>query len=220
MWMFAAGAALAQDVNCNGIHAEDEPLVDVADPVCAANIDPKTGLPFETADRYYDYFTFGCNRLLDDSFDIDADGFGTGLVVVGPAQTQLVCDNCPSTNNPDQADTNFDGIGNACVDQLYLGWPNPGLAGMPNEVQLLFGTGLANVKIAMSTSLGTQAVPGCGGVTLDLNAPTRFDALAFSPVGTASATRNVPIALAGQTVFFQAVEPSTCRVSNVVAWTF
>jgi hypothetical protein len=43
---------------------------------------------------------------------------------------------------------------------------------------------------------------------------------ALVKVVVASARRNVPQAVTGDTVYLQAFEPETCRVSNVVAWTF
>jgi len=40
-------------------------------------------------------------------FDIDGDGFGSGIACAGP-------DNCPVVLNPDQADLDADGVGDAC----------------------------------------------------------------------------------------------------------
>ena len=55
---------LVQDLNCNGIDAQHEVLIDLTDPVCAANLDG-AGEPYPNADYYYDYATQGCLWLLD-----------------------------------------------------------------------------------------------------------------------------------------------------------
>jgi hypothetical protein len=208
------------DLNCNGIAASDEPLVDLADPVCAANIDPATGSPYSSSDRYYDYPSFGCTYLMDDGYDIDNDGLGTGLVSIGGASlVQLTCDNCPSTSNPDQGDSDLDGIGDVCVDQLYLGWPSPGVTGTPNELVVLEATPSSRVLVGVSDAPGAFPLPACG-IDLALDSPFLFDVDVSLPEGVAFPTRNVPSAIAGKTVYFQAYEPATCRVSNVVAWSF
>lgn len=221
MWILAIGAAHADDLNCNGIDSTDEPLIDIADPACLANVDPATGQPYDNADVYYDYYRFGCAHLLVGRYDIDGDGLGTGVVDEGGALTQLTCDNCPATSNPDQADTDGDGIGDACVDELYLAWPDPGVAGTANELVVMGGTPGTNVYVGRALALGTFALPpACPGLSLGLDTPSRWDTAASSPVSVAFPARSVPAGAAGLTVYFQAYEPATCRVSNVVAWTF
>ena len=47
-----------------------------------------------------------CNELIDEGFDMDLDGISDCF------------DNCPDVYNPDQADADSDGVGDACE-----GWP-------------------------------------------------------------------------------------------------
>lgn len=109
---------LAQDLNCNDIGVEDEPSVDLTDPVCAANVDSE-GVPFPNADWYYDYGSFGCTWPMID-YDSDEDGLGGGYFDLGDANGQptlaifLTCDNCPVDTNPDQTDSDCDGYGDPC----------------------------------------------------------------------------------------------------------
>ena len=72
---------LTRDLNCNSVDADDELLVDVTDPLCAANVDPATGAPFPNADEYVDHVLLGC-RYPVTSFDPDEDGFGFGQIEV------------------------------------------------------------------------------------------------------------------------------------------
>lgn len=53
--------------------------------------------------------------------DVDTDGDGYGDL----------CDNCPTTYNPDQKDTDHDGIGDVCDDCTDSDWDGYGDAGFP-----------------------------------------------------------------------------------------
>jgi uncharacterized protein (TIGR03382 family) len=117
---------IEQDYNCNFVDASDEVAVDPSDPVCAANIDPETGLPYDNADYYYDYQSHGCTYFVADQ-DVDGDlqlGFDPmamlGMVsVMSPdgltaTTAMFVCDNCLYDFNPDQTDSDCDGVGDLC----------------------------------------------------------------------------------------------------------
>jgi hypothetical protein len=45
---------------------------------------------------------------------IDADGDGVFEICISPDQITTTCDNCPAVANPDQADRDGDGVGDAC----------------------------------------------------------------------------------------------------------
>jgi hypothetical protein len=109
-----------QDLNCNGISIEDEPLIDVSSDECQDNIDPVTGLVYDSNDLYFDYERFECEQLVAD-FDADADQLGAGSIsITSPGFPEpssifdLQCDNCPDRFNPNQFDTDCDGFGDAC----------------------------------------------------------------------------------------------------------
>jgi hypothetical protein len=120
-----------QDLDCDTYDASEEPLVDLSDPECAANIDPVTGLPYPTDDYYYDYKSFGCkyptlNPTLEIDLDEDDDLLSSGTIDIeaedGTIYTTvtLACDNCGSVYNPDQSDLDCDGTGDLCDNCLYV----------------------------------------------------------------------------------------------------
>jgi hypothetical protein len=113
-------AQLPQDMNCNTIPPDDEQLVDLLDPLCQSNRDA-FDVPWQNADYYYDYGTFGCNYLITEHDD-DDDGFGSGVVTVSDVPNDpypysiiiLDCDNCPFDANPNQEDGDCDAVGDIC----------------------------------------------------------------------------------------------------------
>ena len=114
-----------QDLNCNGLSVEDEPLIDVSSPECQQNTDPVTGLVYDTNDVYYNYGRFECTEPTYD-FDADGDLLSAGTIEVFvpgfplPSETaRLTCDNCPSRFNPNQYDTECDSLGDACDPAPY-----------------------------------------------------------------------------------------------------
>jgi len=99
---------------------------------------------------------------------------------------------------------------------LDLGAPSPGVAGALNGWPLTGGEPGATAFLVASPNQGFTPVPGCPGVALNLSGPALVDNAAVDPNGNAAFAKTIPAGLAGRTVFFQAVEPGTCRVSNVV----
>ena len=104
-----------QDLNCNTVSEPDEQLVTLEGESCT---DPPQ---YPNADYYYDYYSFGC-LFPAVGYDADEDGLSAGTLELffdpKAAYPDLIailgCDNCPDDYNPDQYDTDCDGIGDIC----------------------------------------------------------------------------------------------------------
>nr|MBA2320454.1 thrombospondin type 3 repeat-containing protein [Deltaproteobacteria bacterium] len=121
-----------QDLNCNHVDFADEEAVDVTVPGCDTEIDPRTGLPYDNADYYWDIHRFDClyptmpyfdlrTYDTDVRYDGEADWLSAGTITVNnpdlpfPVESvALTCDNCPAEWNHDQRDRDCDGIGDPC----------------------------------------------------------------------------------------------------------
>jgi len=103
---------------------------------------------------------------------------------------------------------------------LILAAPVPGTAGVLNRWVVTGATPGASVAVYTSLTTGTTTlnVGNCGGIVSGLGGPPNQVARATaSASGTATIEFTPSATLAGKTYFFQAIEPSTCRKSNVVS---
>ena len=119
--------------------------------------------------------------------------------------------------------TSPDDNGNRIPDECegpVLAEPVPGVAGQANLFVVTGATPDANVNFLFGFAPGTSAVPGCPGTTVAIQSPRALGTQAADAAGTARLTRGIPAGFAGRTVLFQAVERSSCRVSNLVGTTF
>ncbi len=104
--------------------------------------------------------------------------------------------------------------------KMALAPPDPGLAGAVNRIDVTGATSGSPVLFGFSTTSGQVSLPNCPGVVVDLGAGQRGGRVIADPDGLASLLRFAPSRLSGRTVFIQAVELGTCRVSNQVEHTF
>ena len=105
--------------------------------------------------------------------------------------------------------------------QVYwLYKPIPGQAGKNNLFSTTNGTAGATTYILFGTAAGARPVPGCPGVFVGINAPQVLTSGANDALGNFDFTAFVGGGAAGQTFIFQAVELTTCTVSNRFRATF
>lgn len=98
--------------------------------------------------------------------------------------------------------------------------PVPGVAGQVNTVTVNGATPGEQVFVAYGRQAGSTPVPGCGGVSVGIDSPQVAPALIADSGGQVVLSDMVPTGATGQTFFIQAVERSSCSVSNLVVYTF
>jgi hypothetical protein len=96
----------------------------------------------------------------------------------------------------------------------------PGTAGGVNTIVLDGGTPGVASTFAYSVRLGSTAIPGCGGLTVDLKRPTVLGSAVSDGTGHAEFSAFVPPFASGLRVYLQAVELSTCQVADVYTHIF
>jgi len=107
-------------------------------------------------------------------------------------------------------------VGNA----LVLALPVPGLAGVPNSLTVTGCTPGRVVGVYTGQALGASIVNqgNCGGLPLGIGRPFRLAGRAnANAAGVAVIPVSPPATSAGKLFHFQAVEPASCRVSNLVS---
>ncbi len=97
-------------------------------------------------------------------------------------------------------------------------WP-----GGVNRTNTFYVTGATpGVKTFMVYGLypGSQSVPGCAGLVVDIQRPSVFYRGVSDADGALEFEQFVPKKARGQRVYFQGVEAGTCQVSNLVEFVF
>jgi PKD repeat protein len=108
-------------------------------------------------------------------------------------------------------------------DGLTLANPVPGTAGVPNSYVVTNATPGRVVGVYTSLQLGAAVVNlgSCGGIPLGLARPIRLIGRATANgAGIATIVATPPAGAAGRTFHAQAVEPFSCRSSNIVSEQF
>jgi len=103
--------------------------------------------------------------------------------------------------------------------QLTLANPVPGTAGVSNSLVITGATPGRTVGIYTGMVAGASIVNlgNCGGIPIGLGRPFRLLGRAnANGAGVATILTTPPNGAAGKTFRFQAVEPFSCRVSNIV----
>lgn len=137
--------------------------------------------------------------------------FTVSLTVNGPGGTDTETKVALITVNPPAG------------NQLNLSSPSPGSAGAVNSWTITGATPGRTVGIYIGQNLGSASanVGNCGGIPLGLGLPFRLLVKgSANGSGVAVLSAPAPAGTAGKTFRFQAVEPFSCRASNVVSDTF
>ena len=121
--------------------------------------------------------------------------------------------------NGTSADTNGNQIPDEC-ESLVLAKPAPGIAGQPNLFTSVHATPNGNVSYLFAFASGSSPVDGCPGMTVALQSARSLGDQTADSTGVARLAKGIPAGYAGHTVLFQAVDRSTCRVSNRVGTAF
>lgn len=98
--------------------------------------------------------------------------------------------------------------------------PVPGVAGEVNTVTVSGATPGKRVILAYGRHAGSTPVPGCEGLSVGIDSPRVAPPRIADSSGQVEFRHMVPSGATGQTFFIQAVEPSSCYLSNLVVYTF
>jgi len=179
-------------------------------PLLVSFTDTSTG---DITARLWDFGDGATSTLQNPTHSYAAGTYTVSLTVTGPggsdAETKLnliaVADAPPPGN------------------QLVLANPVPGTAGVQNSYVVTGCTPGRTVGVYTGLQLGASLVNlgNCGGIPLGLARPFRLvGRAAANASGIATIVAGVPAGAAGRTFHAQAVEPFSCRTSNVVSELF
>lgn len=103
---------------------------------------------------------------------------------------------------------------------IALADPEPGRAGEVNRFRTTNCTAGRRVYLVYSMRSGSTNIPGCGGVAVSMAQPQIAGDAVADGNGDAVLDLPIPPGAAGRRVLLQSVERATCRVSNLVEFTF
>lgn len=96
----------------------------------------------------------------------------------------------------------------------------PGESGMSNSFNIANATPNKLSAIVYGLAAGETEVPSCSGLFVQIQNPKIAGYATSDANGNITLERYVPAAASGREVYLQAVEPSTCRLSNLFVITF
>lgn len=101
-----------------------------------------------------------------------------------------------------------------------LAHPEPGDAGVVNTIRVSGASSGLKSFIVYGFAEGRASVPGCPGLYVEIRRPAIAAADFADDQGDVVIQKVVPAGAKGKTVLLQAVEPGSCRTSNMVAHKF
>ncbi len=104
-------------------------------------------------------------------------------------------------------------------NDLTLNAPDPGIAGVTNTILFRGATPGERVLLTFGTAAGSTSIPPCSGLSLAIADPRLRGAFTADASGEISLMAPVPVRFRGFTLYVQALERTTCRLSNPVVVT-
>lgn len=98
--------------------------------------------------------------------------------------------------------------------------PRPGRSAQNNTIYVRGATPGATVRFVYGLARGSTNIPGCSGERYDIRSAVAIGTALADSDGVARVTAFVPAAAKSRTLFIQAVELGTCKVSNVAQYRF
>jgi len=159
--------------------------------------------------RSWSFGDGGTSTATNPTHSYTAGTFSVSLTVTGPGGSNtLTKPNLIVVGNPNP--------GNG----LVLGSPNPGRAGVSNSYVVTGATPGRTVGVFTGLTQGGSIVNqgSCGGIPIGIATPNRLVGKAVANAqGIATIVGTPPATTAGKMFHFQAVEPASCRVSNIIS---
>ncbi len=213
------GTGLDMSTNLFAVMGKVEPVVGPVAPVASFTSAPNSG----TAPLNVSFTDTSTGVVTSWLWDF---GDGTTSVLQNPAHSYAAGTYTVSltVNGPDglDAETKVNLITVATAppgNTLVLANPLPGTAGVPNQLVVTGCTPRRVVGVYSSLVAGSSIINqgNCGGIPIGLGRPFRLVGRATANAqGIATILTTPPATSAGRTFRFQAVEPTSCRVSNIV----
>jgi probable HAF family extracellular repeat protein len=98
---------------------------------------------------------------------------------------------------------------------LGLTGPDPGYTNQENFLAVRGGTPGERIYFVLGLVEGSSNFPGCPGLSFDIQDARLIGSSIVDEKGHAVMSGTAPPPLSGLTVLFQALEPSSCRISNL-----
>lgn len=105
-------------------------------------------------------------------------------------------------------------------DSIGITVPRPGRVNQQNTIHVRGATPGATLRFVYGFQRGVTAIPGCPGLEFDIRSATLIGSGIADSDGFASVSAFVPQAAYLKTVYLQAFEVGTCRLTNVSQYRF
>ena len=127
-----------------------------------------------------------------------------------------IADAYPSNNDSDGWDADYITV---VEEDLLLTGPFSGVAGTVNRLEVHGGTPGEKMFFVWGKNPGFTTTNICN-LTIDIDSARRLANVTNDLGGVAVLDIYVPLRHQNQTRYAQALEPASCRISNVIGWTF